>query len=74
MKPVHGAAMMNDVEELRRLLDEDPRRRRVVLPACRPIHFACEWGSVGAAHLLLDRGADINSQNGEMDPFDAGGQ
>lgn len=57
--PVHDAAKRNDVEALRQLLDADPGLLEAEdewTGRC-PLSYACEWGSVEAAQLLLDRAA-----------------
>lgn len=65
MTPVHEAAEDDDAEELEILLNEEPGLVEAVhgWRRDRPLHVATYNGSVEAAHLLLDRGADINSRN-----------
>lgn len=47
MAPVHFAAHSNHVEELRRLLDEDPQLIEAEGPHA-PLYYACGAGSLGA--------------------------
>ena len=57
----HAAAGMGLVEELARLLDDDPKR--VCAPGgdgCHPLHFA---QLLDVARLLVDRGADLNARD-----------
>ena len=61
---VHRAATSQNADELQRLLDEDPgliEAPKSDHPHHRPLHEACEAGSMAAARLLLDRGAIIDS-------------
>lgn len=63
MAPVHKAARHNDVETLRRLLDEDPalvEARDANVLFLHPLHYACAAGALEAVSFLLDRGADIH--------------
>ena len=63
---MHDAARWNDVEALRRLLDEDPGLLEAegdVGLRERPLHIACHAGSGEAAGYLLDRGATIDKKN-----------
>lgn len=67
MSDVHEAARRNDVEALRRLLDEDPGlvELRDEEVERQPLHVACEAGAIEAARLLLDRGADVSNHAGD---------
>ena len=57
---VHTAAALGRVDDLKRLLDEQPERiSERGGDGCHPLHFA---GTVEAAQTLLDRGADINAR------------
>lgn len=63
MGPVHDAARANDVAALQSLLDADPGLVDVddgKWMRERPLHHASEAGSVGAARLLMDRGAGVD--------------
>ena len=64
---MHEAARENDVEELRRLLDEEPglveAEAGYVRLHERPLHAACSEASMEAACFLLDRGADMDTRN-----------
>lgn len=68
MAPVHEAARLNDVESLGSMLDaepdllEEPHEEDLA----SPLHHACEAGSVDAARLLLDRGADIEERDASL--------
>lgn len=65
MESVHEAARRNDVEALRRLLDEEPEllhaRDARNPPWGEPLHATCHTGSLEAVRFLLDRGANIAS-------------
>jgi ankyrin repeat protein len=72
MAPVHEAASENDVEELRRLLNEDPGLLEAEGDgwACGgPLHFACHAGSMEAACFLLNRGAAMNQGKRGVTPL-----
>jgi ankyrin repeat protein len=73
------ATIQNRAETLAREIDADPtlvhRRypaldcgstgaRRLLLTDCTLLHVAAEYGSMEAARLLLDRGADVNAPGG----------
>lgn len=76
MAPVHEVASRNDLEELRRLLDGEPGLSEADEDGSwhrdRPLHVACEEGSMEAARLLLDRGAAINEAATTVYPLDVG--
>jgi len=62
--PVAAAAELGDVQELRRLLEENPES------ACEaddlgvfPLMFAAAGGSIEAVDLLLEFGADLHAKN-----------
>jgi uncharacterized protein len=58
---VHEAAALGKTERLRELLDEDPSRIDAFGDdGFHPLGLACFFGHVGAARLLLERGADVN--------------
>lgn len=62
MSPVHRAAERDNVEELRRLLDENPELLEAEWRlGWRPLRSASATGSLKAARFLLDRGADIDA-------------
>jgi ankyrin repeat protein len=52
------AAASGDVEGMRRLLDEDPKRSREGYWYTEPIHFAVREGHTEIVQMLLDAGAD----------------
>lgn len=62
---MHSAAKSNDVEALEALLDEDPEMANQEAEhdrlRCRPLHIACEAGSLEAVCVLLTYGADIDA-------------
>jgi ankyrin repeat protein len=59
---VFMAAQLGDVEQLRRMLDEDPSLvRQVNERGATALHEACYWGGIAEATLLLDRGADVDA-------------
>jgi ankyrin repeat protein len=58
---VHAAASLNRLDDLRRMLDESPQRiSERGGDGCMPLHFA---GSIAAAEVLLERGADIEARD-----------
>lgn len=65
MLGVHQAALEDDVDELRRLLDEDPGLMETAdaVTQEKPLHVACYVGSMRAVGFLLDKGADIDCRN-----------
>lgn len=66
MAPVHDAAWHNDVEALRNMLDVEPGLMEAAeYGQYRPLHSASFAGSMEAACLLLDRGANIDSRSGD---------
>ncbi|HEY1709666.1 MAG TPA: ankyrin repeat domain-containing protein [Rhizomicrobium sp.] len=63
-------AELNKVDDLRALLDRDPSFATVFDAGGQtPLHGACYWGSVEAAALLIERGADVQacSRDGFLD-------
>mmetsp|Transcript_20671 Transcript_20671/g.57653 ORF Transcript_20671/g.57653 Transcript_20671/m.57653 type:complete len:335 (-) Transcript_20671:110-1114(-) len=62
--PVAAAAELGELQELRRLLLEDPSRATVADDlSVYPLMFAAFGGCVEAAEILLDFGADLHAQN-----------
>jgi uncharacterized protein len=56
------AAELGMANELRMQLDRDPSLAvQVSASGATALHGACYWGSVDAARLLLERGADVNA-------------
>lgn len=63
---VHTLATIGDVVGLSGLLDHDPTLANhpdEVRFASIPLHWACMYGHLPAAELLLDRGARLNATN-----------
>jgi ankyrin repeat protein len=59
---VYEAAALGRTERLQTLLDEDPARANGFGDdGFHPLGLACFFGSVDAARLLLERGADVNA-------------
>jgi ankyrin repeat protein len=59
---VFEAAAFGRTERLRELLDEDSSRANAFGDdGFHPLGLACFFGHLGAARLLLDRGADVNA-------------
>ena len=59
---VFEAAAFGRTDRLRNLLDEDPdRANEFGDDGFQPLGLACFFGHVGAARLLLNRGADPNT-------------
>lgn len=59
---VFEAAATGRTERLRELLDDDPSRANAFGDdGFHPLGLACFFGHVGAARLLLERGADVNA-------------
>lgn len=59
---VFEAAALGRTERVRELLDEDPTRANAFADdGFHPLGLACFFGNVGAARLLLERGADVNA-------------
>lgn len=57
-----GAAAMGDAERLRVLLDKNTDLLDLhSVDGFTPLHYACFFGHENAAHLLIERGADVNS-------------
>lgn len=58
---VHAAASLNRLDDLRELLNESPERvSERGGDGCQPLHFA---GTIEAAEILLDYGADIEARD-----------
>ncbi len=56
------AAELGLVSELQAQLDRDPTfARQFNATGSSALHGACYWGSLAAARLLLERGADVNA-------------
>lgn len=58
---VHGHAKRNEVEALRRLLDDEPELLEQPHGAKTPLYYACRAGSMEAARLLVERGARLET-------------
>jgi ankyrin repeat protein len=59
---VFEAASLGDLERLRELLDGDPSLATAFSgDGFTALHFPAFFGGVGAARLLLDRGADVDA-------------
>jgi ankyrin repeat protein len=59
---VYLAAELGMANELRTQLDGDPSlATQISASGATALHGACYWGSVAAAKLLLERGADVNA-------------
>jgi ankyrin repeat protein len=57
------AAELGNVEALRRVLDRTPAlAHEFNAVGSTALHGACYWGSVAAARLLIDSGADVNAK------------
>ena len=62
---IHTAAMSNDAEGLRRMLDADPRLVHIgSRKGATPLHWAVMASAHEAIEVLLDRGADIHALHG----------
>lgn len=66
---MHDAAKRNDVEELRRLLDEEPGLIGRLYKGATPLVYACRHGSVDAARLLIARGARTHHIISGLSPY-----
>ena len=59
---VFEAAALGRSDRLRKLLDQDASRANAFADdGFHPLGLACFFGHVGAARLLLERGADVNA-------------
>lgn len=62
---IHTAAMSNDTEGLRRMLDAEPRLVHLgSRKGATPLHWAVMASAHAAIEVLLDRGADIHALHG----------
>ncbi|MGH9159312.1 MAG: ankyrin repeat domain-containing protein [Vicinamibacteraceae bacterium] len=62
---IHTAAMSDDAEGLRRMLDADPRLVHIgSRKGATPLHWAVMASAHAAIEVLLDRGADIHALHG----------
>jgi ankyrin repeat protein len=58
--PLHGAAMIGNVEVARVLIDKGADVNRKTLDGSTPLHIAAVTGKTGFVQFLLSRGADRN--------------
>jgi len=68
MAPIHDAAAEDDLEEVTRLIQEDPGVVDIVDEddfGKTALHNATWSGHVEVAHYLLDPGADINARDAD---------
>ena len=65
MAPIHYAAEFGDLEEVVRLVDEDPEVVNALFggDGSTPLHWASHEGHVEVVDYLLDHGADIKAKN-----------
>jgi len=60
--PLHDAAAMGDLDEVRRLLDEGADLTVADSDRSKPIHIAASRGHVEVVALLIERGADPRAE------------
>lgn len=63
LSPLHQAAMQDDVDKARRLLDQGADANATDPRGWTPLHSAAASGTAGVAELLLERGANVNARN-----------
>ena len=65
--PLHYACLEGDIEEVKRLLEEDQEVNIMDYNGNTPLHYVCEckcdYDYLEIARLLLDYGADMNASN-----------
>jgi hypothetical protein len=72
--PLHDAAATGNIDQIRRLLKEDPKRlEKRSVDDRTPLLYAVTAGQMAAASFLLEQGANSNASNGVGDTalFDA---
>jgi hypothetical protein len=63
LSPLHQAAMRDDVDEARRLLDQGADTNATDPHGWTPLHSAAASRATGVAKLLLEHGANVNARN-----------
>ena len=75
MTPLHGAAMIGDVDVARVLLDKGADVNRQTLAGYTALHIAASSGKTEFVQFLLDKGADRNLRdNRNLTPAEAAAQ
>jgi len=61
---IHDAAERGDLDQLRRLIVEDPAGVDArTVRGSTPLHFACVGGNLPTVEYLVSSGADVNATN-----------
>ena len=61
---IHDAVKNNDLKLLQKILDEDPSLiNSPDQDRMTPLYLAVDLNNLGAASLLLEKGADVNASN-----------
>ena len=61
-RAIFSAIRANDIGRIRQLLQQDPQLINAVdLEGITPLHRAQQHGDTDIAHLLIERGADVNA-------------
>ena len=62
-KPIHVSSIKNQIQKLKRYLEDGEDIDALGEYACTPLHYACREGNLEIVEFLIKHGSDINKRN-----------